>query len=208
MASAAPHGVVVPMQCEYFALEGLSDLVNTIRQVHANLNPDLQGHRPAARDVRCAHHTPAASERATPRATSARRCSTRSFRATCGSPRRQATGVPGVVFGTPAQGCAGLHRVRPRDGSARGSHGRSADRSNTSVNTGFDPTTLCPALRMQGSTPAPHPSSDGSMAGLSASLLARPSALVASTLSRRGGCQSSRNSESVSWLYDSVGLEL
>ncbi|MDQ6680586.1 MAG: ParA family protein [Pseudomonadota bacterium] len=36
------HGVVVPMQCEYFALEGLSDLVNTIRQVHGNLNPDLQ----------------------------------------------------------------------------------------------------------------------------------------------------------------------
>jgi len=36
------HGVVVPMQCEYFALEGLSDLVNTIRQVRANLNPDLQ----------------------------------------------------------------------------------------------------------------------------------------------------------------------
>jgi chromosome partitioning protein len=36
------HGVLVPMQCEYFALEGLSDLVNTIRQVHANLNRDLQ----------------------------------------------------------------------------------------------------------------------------------------------------------------------
>jgi len=36
------HGVVVPMQCEYFALEGLSDLVNTIKQVHANLNADLQ----------------------------------------------------------------------------------------------------------------------------------------------------------------------
>jgi chromosome partitioning protein len=30
------------MQCEYFALEGLSDLVNTIRQVHANLNPQLE----------------------------------------------------------------------------------------------------------------------------------------------------------------------
>ncbi|WP_309638496.1 ParA family protein [Methylibium sp.] len=36
------HGVVVPMQCEYFALEGLSDLVNTIKQVHANLNRELQ----------------------------------------------------------------------------------------------------------------------------------------------------------------------
>ncbi|GAB1385200.1 ParA family protein [Melaminivora sp.] len=38
----AAHGVVVPMQCEYFALEGVTDLVNTIKQVHANLNPDLQ----------------------------------------------------------------------------------------------------------------------------------------------------------------------
>ena len=36
------HGVIVPMQCEYFALEGLTDLVNTIKQVHANLNTDLQ----------------------------------------------------------------------------------------------------------------------------------------------------------------------
>ena len=36
------HGVIVPMQCEYFALEGLSDLVNTIKQVHANLNPALE----------------------------------------------------------------------------------------------------------------------------------------------------------------------
>jgi chromosome partitioning protein len=36
------HGVVVPMQCEYFALEGLTDLVNTIKQVHANLNKDLE----------------------------------------------------------------------------------------------------------------------------------------------------------------------
>jgi len=36
------HGVIVPMQCEYFALEGLSDLVATIRQVHANFNRKLQ----------------------------------------------------------------------------------------------------------------------------------------------------------------------
>ena len=38
----AAHGVIIPMQCEYYALEGLSDLVNTIKKVHAKLNPDLQ----------------------------------------------------------------------------------------------------------------------------------------------------------------------
>jgi chromosome partitioning protein len=37
----AAHGVIIPMQCEYFALEGLADLVNTIKRVAANLNPDL-----------------------------------------------------------------------------------------------------------------------------------------------------------------------
>lgn len=36
------HGVIVPMQCEYFALEGLTDLVNTVKQVHANLNRELE----------------------------------------------------------------------------------------------------------------------------------------------------------------------
>ena len=38
----AAHGVIIPMQCEYFALEGLSDLVNTIKQVHRHLNGDLE----------------------------------------------------------------------------------------------------------------------------------------------------------------------
>ena len=38
----AADSVIIPVQCEYFALEGLADLVNTIKQVHANLNPDLQ----------------------------------------------------------------------------------------------------------------------------------------------------------------------
>ncbi|MCE2678999.1 MAG: AAA family ATPase [Burkholderiales bacterium] len=35
------HGVIIPMQCEYYALEGLSDLVNSIKQVCANLNANL-----------------------------------------------------------------------------------------------------------------------------------------------------------------------
>lgn len=38
----AAKSVMIPMQCEYFALEGLSDLVNTIRKVRANLNPVLE----------------------------------------------------------------------------------------------------------------------------------------------------------------------
>lgn len=38
----AAHAVMIPMQCEYYALEGLSDLVQTIKQVRAHLNPGLQ----------------------------------------------------------------------------------------------------------------------------------------------------------------------
>jgi len=34
--------VMIPMQCEYYALEGLSDLVNTIKKVRQNLNPRLE----------------------------------------------------------------------------------------------------------------------------------------------------------------------
>jgi chromosome partitioning protein len=41
-ALAAADGVIVPMQCEYFALEGLSALVNTIEALKQRLNPDLQ----------------------------------------------------------------------------------------------------------------------------------------------------------------------
>jgi len=38
----AAKSVMIPMQCEYYALEGLSDLVNTIRRVRTNLNAELQ----------------------------------------------------------------------------------------------------------------------------------------------------------------------
>jgi chromosome partitioning protein len=37
----AAHAVLIPMQCEYYALEGLSDLVGTIKRVRSNLNPGL-----------------------------------------------------------------------------------------------------------------------------------------------------------------------
>ncbi len=39
---SAAKSVMIPMQCEYYALEGLSDLVNTIRKVRASLNPVLE----------------------------------------------------------------------------------------------------------------------------------------------------------------------
>jgi chromosome partitioning protein len=41
-ALTAAQRVLIPMQCEYYALEGLSDLVGTIKRVRANLNPNLE----------------------------------------------------------------------------------------------------------------------------------------------------------------------
>ena len=38
----AAREVLIPMQCEYYALEGLSDLVGTIKRVRSNLNPVLE----------------------------------------------------------------------------------------------------------------------------------------------------------------------
>jgi chromosome partitioning protein len=38
----AARAVMIPMQCEYYALEGLSDLVGTIKRVRAHLNPTLE----------------------------------------------------------------------------------------------------------------------------------------------------------------------
>lgn len=41
-ALTASDSVVIPVQCEYFALEGLGKLINTIKIVQKNLNPDLE----------------------------------------------------------------------------------------------------------------------------------------------------------------------
>ena len=38
----AAHAVMIPMQCEYYALEGLSDLVHTVKKIRAHLNPTLE----------------------------------------------------------------------------------------------------------------------------------------------------------------------
>ena len=41
-ALAAAHGVLIPIQCEYYALEGLSALLDTIEQVRVAINPELE----------------------------------------------------------------------------------------------------------------------------------------------------------------------
>lgn len=41
-ALAGSDAVIIPMQCEYFALEGLTELVGTIRKVRETLNPGLR----------------------------------------------------------------------------------------------------------------------------------------------------------------------
>ncbi|MGA1862403.1 AAA family ATPase [Deferribacter thermophilus] len=38
----AADSVLIPLQCEYYALEGLSQLLNTVRLIRENLNPDLK----------------------------------------------------------------------------------------------------------------------------------------------------------------------
>jgi chromosome partitioning protein len=43
-AMAAANAILVPLQCEFFALEGLSQLIKTVEQVKSTLNPDLTIH--------------------------------------------------------------------------------------------------------------------------------------------------------------------
>lgn len=41
-ALVAAHSVLIPIQCEYYALEGLSALLKTVEQIRTTINPDLQ----------------------------------------------------------------------------------------------------------------------------------------------------------------------
>ncbi len=75
--------VIIPLQCEYFALEGLSLLLKTVNRVQKALNTELEDRRHPLHDVRHAHDAwPTTSSRRS-RATSRKRCSARSSPATC-----------------------------------------------------------------------------------------------------------------------------
>ena len=117
-AMAAAHAVLVPVQCEFFALEGISQLKETIDQIRATLNPrlEIQGvvltmhdartalSREVADDVR-AFFGPKVYETMIPRNIARRR----------GALARQAD--PALRFRLRRQ--PGLHQARDRDHRAR-----------------------------------------------------------------------------------------
>ena len=91
-ALAAADRVLVPVQAEYYALEGLAQLVRSVELVKTRLNPRLARRRPAADDGRRPHAARRRTSSTRCGGTSASSSSARSSRGRCGSPRRRATG--------------------------------------------------------------------------------------------------------------------
>jgi chromosome partitioning protein len=82
-ALVASDGVIIPMQCEYYALEGLSDLVNSIQRIGQLLNPSLR--------IEGLLRT---KSRPSSRRTSATSSTTPSSRVTCAWPKPPAMACP------------------------------------------------------------------------------------------------------------------
>ena len=93
-ALVAGEEVLIPIQCEYYALEGLTQLLRNIELVRAHLNTDLRISTILLDDVRRA--APASPLRWPTRSgcTSPTRCSSPRSPARCASPRRRATARP------------------------------------------------------------------------------------------------------------------
>ena len=72
-ALVAADAVVIPLNCEYFALEGLADLVATLRRVRAQLQPGTRHRRRRADDVRRADESGTAGGARHPRVLSGAR---------------------------------------------------------------------------------------------------------------------------------------
>src|SRR4030095_10964097 len=82
----AADSVLIPMQCEYYALEGLSDLVQTIKKVRAHLNPALE-----IEGLLRTMYDPRSTSPPSSSVISATSSTGRSCRATCGWPKRPRT---------------------------------------------------------------------------------------------------------------------
>ena len=93
-ALVAGAEMLIPIQAEYYALEGLGQLLETVEMVRAHLNPRLRGLHHPDHHVRRPHPAGGRRRRGGPRRTSATRCSRPRSRARCGCPRRRRTARP------------------------------------------------------------------------------------------------------------------
>ena len=87
---AAPE-VLIPIQCEYYALEGVGQLLRNIEMVKSHLNPEPRRHHRDPHDVRRAHQARRSGRRQTSAPTSATRFCAPSSRAASRSPKRRDT---------------------------------------------------------------------------------------------------------------------
>ena len=93
-ALCAADQILIPVQCEYYALEGLSDLMTTLRAVKRRLNPGLSVFRRAADDVRRADEFLGPGGRGGAAAFSGQGLCGGDPAQRAASPRRRATGCP------------------------------------------------------------------------------------------------------------------
>ena len=116
---AAAQRVLIPMQCEYYALEGLSDLVGTIKRVRANLNPRS---RSTGCCARCTTRATRSSQQVSQQLEAALRRQGLPHRdAAQRAPRRGAElRRAGGGVGRGIEGRAGLPRARRRNARTRG----------------------------------------------------------------------------------------
>ena len=96
-ALVAARHLLVPLQCEFFALEGLSQLLQTVERIRVAFNPELSILGVALTMFDRRNNLSQAVRRMCARV-SARRCSRRWCRATSACRKRRATDLPALIY--------------------------------------------------------------------------------------------------------------
>ena len=117
-AMAAANAILVPLQCEFFALEGLSQLLKTVEQVREQLNPGLTIHG-IVLTMYDSRNNLSGQVVADVREFMGRRSTTPSFRATCGCRRRRPTASRCWSTISNAAAAKPICGSRPRSSSAK-----------------------------------------------------------------------------------------